>query len=85
MKTFKLRIVTSRGRLVKTDVESFSGYTTEGSFQILPNHSPIIAILKDTDFEYSENGVKKGIHLEGGIMKFKENRLTITAARGAAV
>lgn len=82
MKTFKLRIITSKGSLVKTDVSSFTGYTVEGSFTILPDHSPMIAQLADSSFTYVEDGVRKEIRIEDGLMKFKDNRLLISAAKG---
>lgn len=84
--SFHLKIVTAEKVLIDEDVNSFKTSGTDGQFQILTNHSPLIALTVPCQTEYlTKTGEKRTIQTSSGILKFFNNDLLLITDAEPAV
>jgi F-type H+-transporting ATPase subunit epsilon len=74
MQTFKLAIITPDSTLFDAEVIAVILPGTEGSFEILSNHAPIVAMVKSGNVEITDTNKEK-IHVAvpGGFFEFQKN------------
>ena len=73
----KLKIITPLRLYKECEVASVHVATVDGETTILPNHMPIVAMLKTCECILEENKEKKHYALAGGILQFHYNEMRI--------
>jgi F-type H+-transporting ATPase subunit epsilon len=73
-----LEIVTPDERVFEGEVTSASFPGSDGSFQILNNHAPLVATLGKGDIRYSQEK-KDEVHIlvEGGVVEVMNNKVNV--------
>ena len=75
-----LKLVTPEKTLFEQEVRSVSLPTTEGEITILPNHAPLVMMLKSgVATVTASDGVVDDIAISGGFIQVGGNALTILA------
>jgi len=76
-----LEIITPEKIIYEGQVSLVQMPGIDGSFEILNNHAPLIAILKKGKVKINENTEKpKFIEINGGIVEVLKNKIIILAA-----
>ena len=71
------RIVTPHGIYKEFDTTILNIETEEGQRGILPNHMPLVTMLKIGRLESEENGVRNEYAIAGGLFYFRDNEAEI--------
>jgi F-type H+-transporting ATPase subunit epsilon len=75
-----LDIVTPEKKVFSGEIKLISLPGTDGYFEVLENHSPVISTLKDGIMKIVEkSGTKQQYHLEGGVVEVKQNKVIVLA------
>lgn len=74
-----LNILTPDKLVYDGDVTSVTVPGSNGSFQILKNHAPIISSLTDGDIIIKVNNVEEIIGIKGGVVEVLNNKIVILA------
>lgn len=72
-----IKIITPLGLYKDGSVEAVHLITVEGDTTILPNHIPMVAMLKTSSCSLKEKGVYKDYAIAGGLMQFADNEMRI--------
>jgi len=79
-KLLNLEIVSSEKVAAKGKVESISAPGTDGEFQVLYNHAPLVVTLGIGQIRLvNEFGEKSSFSTSGGIFEVRDNKVTILA------
>lgn len=82
MSSFALTLLDSRGVERFDTVTEFIGADTDGSFGVLAGHVHSVALLRYGLARFcDQSGVWRYLALPGGVLRFAENRLTVTTVR----
>lgn len=73
----KIKIITPLGLYKEGEVEAVHLCTVEGETTILPNHIPMVAMLKTCKCSLMENKQYKDYAIAGGLMQFADNEMRI--------
>ena len=73
MTTLHVRIVTPRGIYKEMDTEILNIQTIAGDQGILPNHMPLVTMLKIGKLATVEDGKREEYAIAGGLLYFREN------------
>jgi len=71
------RIITPQGVYKEMDVDIINIDTTEGQQGILPNHLPIVTMLKIGKITTDENGSRQEYAIAGGLFYFRDNKAEV--------
>ena len=71
------RIITPQGVYKEMDANIINIDTTEGQQGILPNHLPIVTMLKIGKITTDENGTRQEYAVAGGLFYFRDNKAEI--------
>ena len=75
-----LEIITPEEKVFEGDVQSVQLPGTEGSFQILNSHSPIVSTLKKGKLVLVDaNNESKEIEVNGGVVEVNSNHIIVLA------
>jgi len=75
-----LEIITPEEKVFEGDVKSLQLPGTEGSFQILNNHSAIVSTLQKGNIVLvDENNQSKEIAVSGGVVEVNSNHIIVLA------
>ena len=78
--TYKTQFLTPSGTLFEGDVKGVKVPGTNGSFEMLVNHAPIISTLETGDVRVRNADDSEKIYsIEGGFLEMSNNKLTILA------
>ena len=77
MSEIHCRIVTPHGLYKEMDTSIINIDTTEGQRGILPEHMPIVTMLKIGQMSTVENGVREEYAVAGGMFYFRDNSAEI--------
>lgn len=77
--SFHLKIVTIDRLLFEGDVDKMQVTTTDGQLTILPNHIPLISVLKIAPLIIEQNGEKQYLAISGGYMSIQRHEVLIVA------
>ena len=78
-----LEIITPDRKVYEGEATSVRFPGTDGSFEVLNNHAPLIAALKEGDVTVT--GVGGGtFHISGGIVEVLRNNVTVLAESASA-
>ena len=82
MNSFALLLLDSHGRHEFTAVTQFIGADASGSFGVLAGHARLLAVLSYGLARFRDvAGVWHYLALPGGVLRFCDNRLTVTTVR----
>lgn len=81
-KTFQLEVVTPNGLLLREDVESVQAPGSEGSFGVLPGHTPMLTTLGAGEIVYKKGGHTGRIVCLFGFCEVLPDRVHIMAEGG---
>jgi F-type H+-transporting ATPase subunit epsilon len=71
------RIITPEGIYKEMDVNIINIDTTEGQQGILPNHLPLVTMLKIGKISTDENGTREEYAVAGGLFYFRDNKAEV--------
>ena len=77
----ELEIITPEKNLFKGEVESVKLPGTNGGFEVLNNHAPIISTLTKGKIRVTTNKKEKSREFEigGGVIEMQENKIIVLA------
>lgn len=80
MKTIKFEIVTPERTVLKQDILQISVPTTSGEITILPDHIPLVSILKPGVIEIKKaDNILEIISVSGGFIEVMKDKIVILA------
>ena len=72
--------ITPEAKLNEGEVNTFKLPGTNGGFEILNNHAPIISTLTAGKISIaSDNGQKESFEIQGGVIEMQNNKLIVLA------
>ena len=75
-----LEIITPEEKVFEGDVKSVQLPGTEGSFQILENHAPVVSTLKKGNLVLVDvNNKSREIEVSGGVVEVNSNHIIVLA------
>lgn len=74
-----LNILTPDKLIFEGTVTAVTVPGTDGSFQILKNHAPIISTLSDGDVIINANNKEEIISIKGGLVEVLDNKIIVLA------
>lgn len=74
-----LEIVTPDKKVFEGEVHSVSFPGTDGSFQVLNNHAPLVSTLAKGTVVYSGKELHEEIMIDGGVVEVLNNRVIVLA------
>lgn len=76
----QLEIITPEKSIYKGEIASAVFPGSEGSFGVLPNHSPIISILKNGEIKIVDSDKKEAAFtVNGGVVEISNNKIIVLA------
>lgn len=77
-----LEIVTPDNKIFEGEVVTATFPGTDGSFQVLSNHAPMISTLGNGELKYTEEKKKEQvISIDGGVVEVLNNKVVVLAER----
>ncbi|MFY8036777.1 MAG: ATP synthase F1 subunit epsilon [Cyclobacteriaceae bacterium] len=74
-----LEIITPDKKVFEGEVLSASFPGTDGSFQVLNDHAPLISLLKDGVVEYKSKDSVNQVKISGGVVEVLKNKVILLA------
>ena len=75
-----VEIITPDAKLFEGKVNSIKLPGTNGGFEILNNHAPIISTLTAGKISIaSDNGQKESFEIQGGVIEMQNNKIIVLA------
>ncbi|GAB2694090.1 ATP synthase F1 subunit epsilon [Mucilaginibacter koreensis] len=74
-----LEILTPDKKVFEGEVTSVTVPGTQGSFEILNNHAPIISTLEDGKLTVRNNGKQDVFYIKGGVVEMSNNKVMVLA------
>ena len=71
-----LEILSAEEKIFSGEVDSVILPGTDGQFQILNNHAPIISSLTNGEIKYSDKSKNETIEINGGIVEVLDNKVS---------
>lgn len=72
-----VELLTPKGLVFEGEAAFVVAPSVEGSLGILPNHAPLIALLKTGEVRIDFKNGSKTFRIESGLIEVKNNRLSI--------
>ena len=73
----KLEIISPTGLLFEGEIESVSLPGVAGSFEVLPNHAPLIAALQQGVIRYEGEKDRNELTIQSGFVEVKNNLISV--------
>ena len=74
-----VEIITPDAKLFEGEVNSIKLPGTNGGFEILNNHAPIISTLTAGKISIASNGQKESFEIQGGVIEMQNNKIIVLA------
>ncbi len=74
-----LEIITPDKKLFDGDVTVVTFPGSDGSFQVLNNHAPLISLLSEGIVEYKTKESKQQVRITGGVVEVLKNKVIVLA------
>lgn len=74
-----LEIITPDKKVFEGEVVSASFPGTDGSFQVLNDHAPLISLLKGGVVEYKSKNSVNQVKITGGVVEVLKNKVILLA------
>jgi F-type H+-transporting ATPase subunit epsilon len=78
-KTFKIQVVTPERQCLNEEVHYVSLPGMVGEFGVLPDHAPILAVLKEGVMRVEKDREVRAYRIGGGYAEVNENSLIVLA------
>ena len=75
----QLEIITPDGKAFAGEVSMATFPGTDGSFQVLENHAPLIAALQRGPVRYRSAEGERTVTVDGGVVEVLNNRVVVLA------
>jgi F-type H+-transporting ATPase subunit epsilon len=73
----RLEIVTPERRVLDADVDTVTVPTASGEAGIMPNHAPLISVLKPGILSYSVKGSSSRLAVSSGFVEVSSNKVAV--------
>jgi F-type H+-transporting ATPase subunit epsilon len=74
-----LEIITPEKKVFEGEADAATFPGSDGSFQVLNNHAPLISLLKAGTVEYKSKGASQQISITGGVVEVLTNKVILLA------
>jgi F-type H+-transporting ATPase subunit epsilon len=74
-----LEIITPDKKVYGGEVEAVTFPGTQGQFQILKDHAPIVSTLAKGDLVIEASGKKETLVVDGGVVEVSKNKILVLA------
>ncbi len=74
-----LEIITPDRKIFSGEVESATFPGSEGSFQVLNNHAPLISSLEEGTIRYRTGSGEFEVTVNGGVVEVLKNKIIVLA------
>ena len=74
-----LEILTPEKKVFEGDVTIVTFPGSDGSFQVLNDHAPLISLLKDGVVEYKSKEATRQVTITGGVVEVLKNKVILLA------
>lgn len=74
-----LEIITPEKKIFEGEVSVATFPGSDGSFQILNDHAPLVSLLKDGVVEYKSKDLSEQIRITGGVVEVLKNKVILLA------
>lgn len=74
-----LEIITPDRKVFAGEVDSATFPGSDGSFQVLNNHAPIISSLAKGELAYKVKDKSIVLHVDGGVVEVRNNQVIVLA------
>lgn len=74
-----LEIVTPEKKVFEGEADSATFPGSDGSFQILNSHAPLVSLLKGGVVEYKVKGAAQQVAITGGVVEVINNKVILLA------
>lgn len=74
-----LEIITPDRKIFEGDVTLATLPGSDGSFQILDNHAPLVSLLKAGRVEYKSAAGRQQVDITGGVVEVLSNKVIVLA------
>lgn len=74
-----LEIITAEKKVFEGDVSSATFPGSDGSFQVLNNHAPLVSLLAAGVVEYKTNDQRQRVQITGGVVEVLKNKVIVLA------
>jgi len=74
-----LEIITPEKKIFEGDVTIATFPGTDGSFQVMNNHAPLVSLLKDGQVVYKSKGGTDTVKITGGVVEVLKNKVIVLA------
>ncbi|MFW5726291.1 MAG: ATP synthase F1 subunit epsilon [bacterium] len=77
----QLTIITPDKQVFSGEVEAASFPGSDGAFQVLRNHAPLVSSLGKGEISYRTRDTTANVYLEGGVVEVLNNNITVLAEK----
>jgi F-type H+-transporting ATPase subunit epsilon len=74
-----LEILTPEKKVFEGEVTIATFPGSDGSFQVMDNHAPLISLLKHGLVEYRSKEAKQSLTITGGVVEVLKNKVIVLA------
>jgi F-type H+-transporting ATPase subunit epsilon len=74
-----LEIITPDKKIFEGEVSIVTFPGSDGSFQVLNNHAPLVSLLKDGVVEYKASDKATQVEITGGVVEVLKNKVIVLA------
>ncbi len=74
-----LEILTPEKKVFEGDVVIVTFPGSDGSFQVMDNHAPLISLLKEGVVEYKSKEATNSLQITGGVVEVLKNKVVLLA------
>jgi F-type H+-transporting ATPase subunit epsilon len=74
-----LEIITPEKKIFEGDVTIVTFPGSDGSFQVMNDHAPLVSLLKDGQVIYKTKEATEEIAITGGVVEVLKNRVIVLA------
>ncbi len=72
-------IITPEKKIFEGEVSIVTFPGSDGSFQVLDHHAPLVGLLKDGVVEYKSKDLKNQVTITGGVVEVLKNNVILLA------
>ncbi len=74
-----LEILTPEKKVFEGNVSIATFPGTDGSFQVMDNHAPLVSLLKEGTVEYKSKETAQSVNITGGVVEVLRNKVVLLA------
>lgn len=74
-----LEIITADKKIFEGDVSIATFPGSDGSFQVMNNHAPLVSLLTAGVVEYKTNHQRQQVRITGGVVEVLKNKVIVLA------